>query len=75
MHVKIRKTPTRITKIANRQKDPIKLLQEREPGELEALARLARLRFESKFEQVGPYKYRLRTKREQRRLEQEFHLV
>lgn len=43
--------------------EPLRLLSERVPGELDALSTLARLSFESKFEQIGPYTYRLRIQR------------
>jgi hypothetical protein len=43
--------------------DPSRLLGERVLGELDALAKLARRSFKSKFEQTGPYAYRLRIRR------------
>lgn len=58
--IKDRKMPRRVKL---EKSDPSKLLQERELGELYALARLSKLSFESRFEKVGPFAYRLRTQR------------
>ena len=53
-----------VRKRSSPSKAPKEILSERAPGELEALTRLAKQGFESMFEQVGPFEYRLR-KREQ----------
>ncbi len=42
-------------------KTPRELLLQRAPSELEALTRLAKRGFDSMFQQVGPYEYKLRT--------------
>ena len=39
---------------------PKELLLQRTPGELEALAQLSKRGFESMFQQIGPYEYKLR---------------
>ena len=40
--------------------EPSILLSQRAPGELEAIARLSQRSFRSTFQQIGPYRYRLR---------------
>ena len=54
--------PVRKISSARLQK-PSELLLQRAPGELEVLALLSKQSFESMFQQVGPYRYRLRRSR------------
>jgi hypothetical protein len=53
-------SPRKFAVPRKRVRDPQSLLRERVPGELEALTRLAKLSFDSMFEQTGPREYRLR---------------
>ncbi|MHB2035179.1 MAG: hypothetical protein ACYCPW_00345 [Nitrososphaerales archaeon] len=49
---------------ANISATPKELLLQRAPGELEALAQLSKRGFDSMFQQIGPYEYKLRRTKE-----------